>query len=107
VTVMRENSRYLRVSQAAAHLGVCAETVRTRFDAGLLAGTRTASGARLIERSSLGVPQLLSISAAAQRLGVSAETVRNWFDAGKLWGARSESGRRLVSLESIEAASRD
>jgi excisionase family DNA binding protein len=45
--------RYLTVSQAACQLGVSRETVAKRFDAGELAGIRSAAGHRLIDPAAL------------------------------------------------------
>ncbi len=45
--------RFLSVSETAARLGISRETVTKRFDAGELAGRRSAGGHRLIDPAAL------------------------------------------------------
>lgn len=93
---------YLFVSAAARELELTADTVRSLFDSGLLAGTRSVAGYRLIDASSVAsFKRHLSVSETAQRLGVSVHAVRDRFDAGVLTGFRAESGRRWIDPESL------
>lgn len=93
------------VSTAARHLGICDDTCRSWFDAGLLSGYRTAAGYRRID---LGPPveEHVAVSVAARALHLSPATVRARFDEGRLAGFRLASGQRRIARSSIERLAR-
>lgn len=93
---------YVKVSAAARLLECSDRAVRGLFDRGELAGTRSASGYRLIEEDGLRrYRPHLSVNETARRLGISTDTVRQRFDAGELVGYRTAAGARRIDPESL------
>lgn len=91
----------LTVAEAARRLGICDQTVRTWFDAGLLAGHRTAAGHRRIELDNEPHEEHVTVAAAARLLGLSSATVRSRFDQGRLAGYRTAAGHRRIARSAV------
>jgi len=67
-----------RIGQAAALLGVSADTIRRWADAGRLATRRTAGGQRLIDGADLA-RFVATLAPAPEPEGISAQSARNRF----------------------------